>query len=346
MKKWESFKQENKDTAGFRTQREAGFIAEVAQSVAMDKMQHVWIDGSLKDHGWFSKVFKKIREQYPLYRIAIIFVTAPWEVVVQREASRAAATGRKVPQTLLKDTFDKVEHSVNTLTPLADYIIKVENDTSPWLKSFHSQHKSEWSLLTNVFAVENKKFPVYLPPFGLVEMKSIPNIKGRKTSDFFKIDDVRTVRSMWLIPPSATFARFVYPCKKCKTYKAENEVTFDTIGGFVYYTENEKKKAIVGATMLVLEDDIVNTSHVMAFKERIELSMEAIENLNIQHFHNVTVPHMIPFANKFAFSPKLSSYGGFVYLNETNDTGFAFELTDLDMNSLKNFVSCETINYQ
>lgn len=36
--------------------RETGFIQEIAQEIAMRKSQNVWVDGSLRDGEWFSKV--------------------------------------------------------------------------------------------------------------------------------------------------------------------------------------------------------------------------------------------------------------------------------------------------
>ncbi len=84
--------------AGQKTRRETGYMLEVAQAAAMRERKHVWIDGSLRDSEWYARVFGEIHRDYPAYRIAILYVTADPEVVLQRVRKRGEATGRFIPE--------------------------------------------------------------------------------------------------------------------------------------------------------------------------------------------------------------------------------------------------------
>ena len=70
--------------AGERTHKEAGYVTEIATRVALDKGYNVLVDGSLRDWEWYAEYFGDLRKQYKKLRIAIIFVTAPREVIFER----------------------------------------------------------------------------------------------------------------------------------------------------------------------------------------------------------------------------------------------------------------------
>jgi len=70
--------------AGERTHKEAGYVTEIATRVALDKGYNVLVDGSLRDWEWYAEYFGDLRRQYKKLRIAIIFVTAPREVIFER----------------------------------------------------------------------------------------------------------------------------------------------------------------------------------------------------------------------------------------------------------------------
>merc|ERR1712048_337035 len=117
-------------TAGSMTHRESGYIAEVAQEAALQMQKHTWVDGSLRDADWYAQVFDGLRKAHPEYRIAIIHVSAAWDVVRERAASRARNTGRVVPEEQLWDSFIRVPKAVQRLTELADFVAHVSNDSS------------------------------------------------------------------------------------------------------------------------------------------------------------------------------------------------------------------------
>jgi hypothetical protein len=95
-------------TAGAMTRRESGYLVEIAQHIALNSHKNVWVDGSLRDYDWYSKVFDMLREKWPMYRIAILYVYADKEVVMARAKKRAEDTGREVPTSELLDSIEKV----------------------------------------------------------------------------------------------------------------------------------------------------------------------------------------------------------------------------------------------
>ncbi len=54
---------------------ETGYIAEIAVEAGMKGGRNIWIDGSLRDTEWHKLWFSKIREKYPNYKIAIVYVS-------------------------------------------------------------------------------------------------------------------------------------------------------------------------------------------------------------------------------------------------------------------------------
>lgn len=91
---------------------ESAYMQEIAQEVAMRHRQHVWVDGSLSDGAWFSKVFQDIRKRYPHYRIAIIHITASEGTIRERIQQRAALTGRSIPESQIARSLECPEQSI------------------------------------------------------------------------------------------------------------------------------------------------------------------------------------------------------------------------------------------
>ena len=72
------------EKAGERTRREAGMIAEIAIEASLQKGYNVLVDGSLSNATWYAEYFTVLRKAYPNVRIAILHVTAPREIVLER----------------------------------------------------------------------------------------------------------------------------------------------------------------------------------------------------------------------------------------------------------------------
>lgn len=119
---------QNPVAAGALTHREAGFIAELIERVALARSLNVLIDGSLRNASWYAAAWQRIRAEHPSYRIAILLVTASPQRVYERADRRAARTGRHVPRQVLDEAIAAVPRSFATLAPLADFTAVIDND--------------------------------------------------------------------------------------------------------------------------------------------------------------------------------------------------------------------------
>mmetsp|Transcript_34312 Transcript_34312/g.80249 ORF Transcript_34312/g.80249 Transcript_34312/m.80249 type:complete len:686 (-) Transcript_34312:71-2128(-) len=135
MPEWAGYIKHDSSHAGSMCHIESGFMQELAQEVALRGNQNVWIDGSLQDHSWFSKQFQSIRERFPRYRLAIIYVHCSDETALQRADKRAAETRRFVPHDLLLASARHCLESVKKLSPLVDFVVRIKNESHPWVET-------------------------------------------------------------------------------------------------------------------------------------------------------------------------------------------------------------------
>jgi hypothetical protein len=127
LPEWRGYLDREPLAAGLHTRRESGYLLEIAQEAALRERRHIWVDGSLRDGEWYAQEFARIRRDHPSYKIAIVHVVASREVVMQRVLSRAAVTGRHVPEAEIDDSMRRVPASVGLLAPLADFLAVVDN---------------------------------------------------------------------------------------------------------------------------------------------------------------------------------------------------------------------------
>ena len=102
-------------------------LLEIAQEAALQRRRHVWVDGSLRDGDWYEAEFKRIQQAHPDYKIAIVHVVASRAAVQQRVQSRAAVTGRHVPEHEVDDSILRVPKSVRRLAPFLDFLAVIDN---------------------------------------------------------------------------------------------------------------------------------------------------------------------------------------------------------------------------
>ena len=134
MPEWTGYIQKCPEMAGSLTHRESGYIQEIVTELAMGAGQHVWVDGSLRNVGWFITFLKNIREQLPQYRIAIVRVFADEKTIVERAEQRGRVTGRRIPVSVLRDSIRAVnDESIRKLYPYTDVVAHVDNTHSPAL---------------------------------------------------------------------------------------------------------------------------------------------------------------------------------------------------------------------
>ena len=144
MSEWKPYVQKAKNDhsiqAGTLCHHESAYIQEIAQEAALEANQNIWVDGSLKDGKWFTKVFQDIRARFPAYRIGIFYVYASEAIIRQRIKVRQEQTGRSVPEQQLMASLDAPDRSLGMLMPHVDFVARINNNDSvrnPLVPSAH-----------------------------------------------------------------------------------------------------------------------------------------------------------------------------------------------------------------
>lgn len=136
--------------AGEWTNKEAGFVAELLTLVALHQGRNVLVDGSLRNAVWYQVYIQELRTSFRLLRIAILHVTAPRHLVLQRAHERGQSTSRVVPHSVLEHALKHVPKSIQLLKHHVDYFCEIENANGLKLasgaaKTWHDFSKA-WSL--------------------------------------------------------------------------------------------------------------------------------------------------------------------------------------------------------
>ncbi|KAL7547012.1 hypothetical protein ACHAWF_010325 [Thalassiosira exigua] len=128
MPEWESYQHHGLGAAaGTLTHAESSYVAEIAQHVAMRNNMDVWVDGSLRNWKWYEKELLRVRRQHPNYRIAIIAISAPEEMIESNIKQRAMETGRDIPDEL-RIPSERIWSGIIQLTHLVDLVASVRNN--------------------------------------------------------------------------------------------------------------------------------------------------------------------------------------------------------------------------
>jgi len=154
MPEWPDYVARDRDSAGTMCHMESSFMVEVAQAAAMEKRQNIWVDGSLRDAAFYEQVFRRIRQTHPHYRISIFYISASEHAIRQRIKVRAEQTGRDVPEHLIVASLQAMDKSLNTLTPLCDFVARINNEGhEPTLVAFETvDTKGNWRVISDRFA--------------------------------------------------------------------------------------------------------------------------------------------------------------------------------------------------
>jgi len=184
----------NAQEAGSMCHKESCLMQEIAQEVALQSGQNVWIDGSLRDGVWFGKVFDSIRARFATYRIAIVYVTADEDKVRERCRERALRTGRDIPESLIAESLKSPKESLALLTPKSDFCARITNNTgTPVLDSVEMvDHSGCWDMVRERFArtePELNEFPNFLAPISIRRAMSLCGSVRMCTDDDGDEDD-------------------------------------------------------------------------------------------------------------------------------------------------------------
>lgn len=84
LPEFSAYTESNPELVATRMDKEAGYICELLTLAALQFGSNVLIDGSLQDVVWRLRQFEKLKSIYPKLRIALLHVTAPLDVIVER----------------------------------------------------------------------------------------------------------------------------------------------------------------------------------------------------------------------------------------------------------------------
>ena len=78
------YTQQYPEQAGALTRKEAGLIAEIAIEAGLERGYNIMVDGSLSNATWYERYIPNLRKQHPDLQVAILHVSAPREIVLER----------------------------------------------------------------------------------------------------------------------------------------------------------------------------------------------------------------------------------------------------------------------
>ena len=119
----------NPATAGYMTQKEVGYVAEILTIVALNEGKNVLVDGTLRDAVWYSTYLDSLHTKFPRMKFAIIHVTAKEETVLQRADKRAEITGRLVPKDIILEAMAQIPYSIKALAPQVNFMATFDNES-------------------------------------------------------------------------------------------------------------------------------------------------------------------------------------------------------------------------
>ena len=216
MPEWSGYLSHDESSAGSLCHRESGFLAELAQHVAMARRQNLWVDGSLRNAKYYKQEFMSLRERHPEYRFAIFYVSARPEVALERIKKRARRTGRDVSESLFKASIEGSAESLRTLVPFVDFLARLKNDSDdkdPILEAFETVDRSgDFQSIQRRFAQSEpandafKRFPFER---GAARLRILEKPSLQPPSKFFVLTMDASSRKRAAVPPEAVFFTYL-----------------------------------------------------------------------------------------------------------------------------------------
>lgn len=309
MPEWRGYLEHGQD-AGSMTHMESTYIQELCQEAALENSQNIWVDGSLHDRKWFALVFADIRKRYSHYRIGIFHVYADEEIVRQRVKSREEATGRGIPEAKLMKSLEAPAHTLFHLAPMCDWVVRIENNVEPVLKSFnHVDSTGNWGLMSERCASSQAaphEFPCALAPIAVRSRKSIQLLgtipkgggqaklmfesttcKASLTPPFWKIEKhnrIMGLRGESMIPADACFSCYCRPL--------EPSSGLFPSGGFLYFN---KQNEVCAALEIMGQKGLTDFSGVMEFSSPVDVKKRSLPYVlrNDDRWFETTLPDLI-----------------------------------------------------
>lgn len=116
-------------TAGFKTNKETGYLSELIQLYALENGYNLIIDGSLRDYEWYTLFINNIKSKYPNYKIIIMYVEASYANVLIRNNKRSKITKRIIPPECIRNAYIQSAISYDILRLLVHFSYKINTDS-------------------------------------------------------------------------------------------------------------------------------------------------------------------------------------------------------------------------
>ena len=120
--------QHDSESAATKLHKESTQMSDVLFEHALAGNRNILVDGSLRDTGWYNKLFHRIRKEFPHYLLVIVYVSASTDTIKSRARKRAEKSGRAVPEDLLQESIEEVPKSVRALAHLTNHTYEITND--------------------------------------------------------------------------------------------------------------------------------------------------------------------------------------------------------------------------
>lgn len=131
---------QNPWTAGSKTNNEACYLAELIQLILLFNGKNIIMDGSMKDHVWYTIYIQWLKNKFVMYKTTILHVKTTWELILERNLLRAEQTKRSIPLKLLKSTFGASYDAFIILRKIVDESFIINNNDSDNLDDIANFH--------------------------------------------------------------------------------------------------------------------------------------------------------------------------------------------------------------
>lgn len=135
---YQNYLDEDPLSAGFKTNKETGYLSELIQLYALENGYNLIIDGSLRDFEWFTLFINNIKNKYSNYEIIIIYVEASYGNILIRNNKRAKITKRIIPNVCIKNAFIQSAISYEILKNMVHKSYKINTDSDEIREKFIS----------------------------------------------------------------------------------------------------------------------------------------------------------------------------------------------------------------
>jgi Zeta toxin len=135
LPEFESYAKQNPTLVNDLTRKECGFIAELLLLAGLQNGRNVVFDSAMRDTKWVSSFIGTLKtrcatEMFGLLtkiKVALLHITAPTEVILQRARMKSAETGRQIAEESILKSLEAIPASLKEVQNLVDFYCEISN---------------------------------------------------------------------------------------------------------------------------------------------------------------------------------------------------------------------------